>query len=143
MNQSIPWRARTSIPDDATLGNLIPNFHHSSQIHSPLKKIQQATGWWYNTSPVLIVFPTPGYSMQQILFSSLLFFIHPTMVRFLPRCLTVNKKDRLQRVDKKKVILHTSAQLRCQTSPEKQPPVAGELTLLVTEKTHAHTHEHK
>ncbi|AQK75965.1 hypothetical protein ZEAMMB73_Zm00001d018430 [Zea mays] len=29
--------------------------------------------------------------------------------------------------------------LHCQTSPEKQPPVAGELTLLVTEKTHAHT----
>jgi hypothetical protein len=30
----------------------------------------------------------------------------------------------------------------CQTSPEKQPPVAGELTLQVAEKI-AHTHEHK
>jgi hypothetical protein len=93
MNQSIPWRARTSIPDDATLGNLIPNFHPQTlQQPNPLtsKKIQQATGWWYNTSPVLIVFPTPGYSMQQILFSSLLH--SSTMVRFLPRCLTVQKK---------------------------------------------------
>lgn len=30
----------------------------------------------------------------------------------------------------------------CQTSPEKQPPVAGELTLQVAEKI-AYTHKHK